>query len=71
VAQEKETAMMTMTIAHWKLVVQVRRRPAGSASDATQQLVQRARRRELDAAVARTRAEAETRRLLRGGPTPR
>jgi hypothetical protein len=53
--------MMTMTIAHWKLVVQVRR--DAPAVDA----VQRVRRCRLDAEIARARDRAETRRLLLGG----
>ncbi len=63
--------MMTMTIAHWKLVVQVRRQVVPPASDATQALVQQVHRRELDAAIARTRRQAEARRLLLGGPYAR
>lgn len=60
--------MMTMTIAHWKLVVQVRRQVASPASDASQALAQRVHRQALAAAVARSRRQAETRRLLLGGP---
>jgi hypothetical protein len=59
--------MMTMTIANWKLMVQVRHQPP-AATDESQAVVQRARRRQLAGEVARARDRAETRRLLLGGP---
>jgi hypothetical protein len=62
--------MMTMTIANWKLVVQVRHQPP-AATDASQAVVQRVQRRQLAAEVARTRDRAESRRLLLGGPYAR
>jgi hypothetical protein len=61
--------MMTMTIARWKLVVQVRRQAATPAPDPAQQAVQRVERCWLQAEIARARDRAEARRLLLGGPT--
>ena len=62
--------MMTMTIAHWKLVVQVRRQPP-VAPDASQALVERVQRRQLDSRIARSREQADARRILFGGPSAR
>ena len=63
--------MMTMTIAHWKLVVQVRRQAAIPAPDPAQVAVQRVQRCRLQAELARAHDRAEARRLLLGGPTAR
>ena len=63
--------MMTMTIAHWKLVVQVRRQPSPAAPDASQALVERVQRRQLDSQIARSRDQADARRILLGGPSAR
>jgi len=63
--------MMTMTIAHWKLVVQVRRQPSPAAPDATQALVERVQRRQLAAEIARSRDQADAWLILLGGPRAR
>ena len=57
---------MNMTVANWKLVIQVR--PLTVQHDEpTAILARQARRRELDAQVAHTRREAHAQWMLLGG----
>ena len=58
---------MNMTVANWKLVIQVRPVAAHRDDEPSAALVRQARRRELDAQVAHTRRQAHTRWMLLGG----
>ena len=62
---------MNMTVANWKLVIQVRPVAAHRADEPTIALIRQVRRRELDAQVAHTRRQAHAQWMLLGGAQAR